>query len=273
MISPRPFNLYLFGTGAHPLGGLVADSAFRDNSEHVRLFTDLNYMAEWFGIDEFTKKYLPSSTKKLAQISRHIKENFTERAQDKGGMPESIDADAVTYFKTTIQEFETLLEDELSKLPIFCCEDDRIGNFSFQKLMKGASNGYAPKTKSRLTPECIREIDESGKCLIYELSTASGFHVLRSVELTIRQYLLSIPGFTLPPLNRQNWGEYLQLLKDNGAGRTVTDHLYNIKDNYRNPLMHPQDSIEMDEAVSLFAVSQSMNEMMIADMVKRKLIP
>jgi hypothetical protein len=46
----------------------------------------------------------------------------------------------------------------------------------------------------------------------------------------------------MPPLNRQNWGQYLTLLKDNGAGREVTDHLHNIKDNYRNPLMHPEDT-------------------------------
>jgi hypothetical protein len=76
----------------------------------------------------------------------------------------------------------------------------------------------------------------------------------------------------MPPLNRQNWGEFLKLLIDNGAGREVTDHLHNIRVNYRNPLMHPEDSLEMDEAVSLFAVAQSMNEMLIADMLKRGLI-
>ncbi len=96
--------------------------------------------------------------------------------------------------------------------------------------------------------------------------------MLRSVELTIQQYLTAVPGFVMPPLNRQNWGEYLKLLKENGAGKEVTDHLHNVKDNYRNPLMHPEDVLEMDEAVSLFALSQAMNEMLISDMLKRGLI-
>jgi hypothetical protein len=106
---------------------------------------------------------------------------------------------------------------------------------------------------------------------VYERSTAAGFHILRSVELTIRQYLTAIPGFVMPP-NRQNWGEYLDLLKKNQAAKEVYDHLYNIKDNYRNPLMHPEDTLEIDEAVSLFAVAQSMNEMLISDMLKKGLV-
>jgi hypothetical protein len=75
-----------------------------------------------------------------------------------------------------------------------------------------------------------------------------------------------------PAVNRQNWGQYPTLLKDNGAGREVTDHLHNIKDNYRNPLMHPEDTLELPAAVSLFAVAQSMNEMLINEMLKRNLI-
>jgi hypothetical protein len=133
-------------------------------------------------------------------------------------------------------------------------------------------NNCPNKVRIRLTQACKSEIDEAGKCLVYERSTAAGFHILRSVELTIRQYLMSISGFVMPPLNRQNWGEYLDLLKKNGAARVVTDHLHNIKDNYRNPLMHPEDSLELDEAVSLFAVAQSMSEMLVTDMLSRGLV-
>ena len=76
----------------------------------------------------------------------------------------------------------------------------------------------------------------------------------------------------MPPLNRNNWGEYIKLLKDNGADKKVTDHLQNIKDNYRNPLMHPEDTLELHEAASLFAVCQSMTESTVADMKKRGFI-
>ena len=64
----------------------------------------------------------------------------------------------------------------------------------------------------------------------------------------------------------------MALLKSNGAAKEVTDNLYNIKDNYRNPLMHPEDTLEMDEAVSLFGVAQSMIEMLVRDMEKRGLV-
>ena len=74
------------------------------------------------------------------------------------------------------------------------------------------------------------------------------------------------------PLNRQNWGEYIRLLKDNGAAKEVTDHLQNIKENYRNPLMHPEDILELHEAASLFAVCQSIRRLRAPDIPCKEIL-
>jgi hypothetical protein len=95
--------------------------------------------------------------------------------------------------------------------------------------------------------------------------------VLRAVELVVKQYLQAIPGFAKLPSNR-NWGEYLKLLRDNNAAKEVTDTLQNIKDNYRNPVMHPEDTLLLKDATSLFALCQGMIETLIADMKKRGFI-
>jgi hypothetical protein len=124
---------------------------------------------------------------------------------------------------------------------------------------------------------CFEEIDESGRCLAYERPTASGFHILRAVELTILAYLLAIPRFVMPPINRQNWGEYIeQLRKANGDGKTADketiDHMQSLKDHHRNPLMHPRDTLTIPEAVSLFAIGQSTIEIIVADGLRRGIL-
>jgi hypothetical protein len=270
VISPHTFNFYVFGCDVHPLGEVDENDKVRDNPRIIQIMRTVSLMAQYMKGNDFSKKYLPSAGDKLFAIRKLLNEKYLE-PEDGGAIPEIVGEYWAKRIREEVQQFETILEDELKKLPIFCCDDEAIGNFSVSKLLKGASNGYPEKTRKHLTQSCRDEIDEAGKCLVYERSTSSGFHILRSIELTIRQYLTAIPGFIMPPLNRQNWGEYLDLLKNNGAMKEVTDHLYNIKVNYRNPLMHPEDTLEMPEAVSLFGVAQSMNEMLIRDMEKRGL--
>jgi len=156
-----------------------------------------------FYMDEFCKKYLPSSVTYATRLYQFISSGFPTSSA-RGAQPDIVrDAD-VEVIREIVKTFETLLQDELSKLPIFCCDDDKIGNLSVDKLLKGGSNGYPQKTIAHLTPLCLSEIDEAGRCLVFERSTAAGFHMLRSVEIAIRQYLLAATGGTLPPLNRQN---------------------------------------------------------------------
>jgi hypothetical protein len=272
MIEPNIFDFYSFSASVAPLRVLRSGAKVREDADMIHMLTDATHVADWFALNDFCKTYLPSSGAKLAEIKSFLVTRFLKPPEDVA-VPESITEFDANILRDQVHEFETLLDDELKRLPVYVLDEDKVGNFSIRKLLHGAANGYPKRTRDRLTLESRNEIDEAGKCLVYERSTAAGFHILRSVELTIRQYLLAIPGFVMPPLNRQNWGEYLKLLKDNGATREVTDHLHNIKDNYRNPLMHPEDSMDTDEAISIFAVAQSMNEMLITDMLKRSLIP
>jgi hypothetical protein len=270
MIEPNIFNFYCFGADLKFLGQLEAGTKLRDNPRVIQELLNACNVASWFGTEELCKTYLTSSGTKLVHIKDLIQ--MMLQSSSGGAVAEAVSAYEAKLLADEVKEFETLLSDELNKLPFFFLEDEKIGNLSVAKLRKGASDGYPSEVRIRLTVACKSEIDESAKCLVFERSTASGFHILRSVELTIKQYLQSVPGFVMPPINRQNWGEYLKLLKENNASREVTDQLHNIIFNYRNPLMHPEDTLDLPEAVSLFAVAQSMNEMLITDMLERKLI-
>jgi hypothetical protein len=183
---------------------------------------------------------------------------------------EYLNAYFIGPIKDDINTFQFALSEELKDASAFFIEVE--GNLSTEKLIRGAHYGYPEHVNEVISQQAKDEIDESGRCVVFERPTAAGFHILRAVELIIKQYLAKIPGFIMPPLNRQNWGEYIRCLKDNGASKEVTDTLQGIKDNHRNPLMHPDDTLTQHEAVSLFSICQSMVEALIKDMDTRGFI-
>lgn len=173
MIEPNIFNFYLFGADMRPLRNLEPNARLRDNPDLIQLFVTVGHVADWFGLEDFCKTYLPSSGLKLAELKTFLAREFLHTSN--GIIPDTILEIDAKEIGRRVGEFETLLDDELSKLPFFCLEDERIGNLSIAKLRKGASNGYPDKVRDRLTDACRKEIDESGKCLVFERSTRLGF--------------------------------------------------------------------------------------------------
>ena len=257
VIRYRPHEIYLVASYLRPVMELPDES---DLTRFLAAIVPARCALTVFTGD-LIDKFLPNSKQRAEWLIKNIDDITFHRQQD--GFPNLLS------LQTLARQFETLLDEELSAAPVFCLE--RIGNFSTDSLLNGGSAGFDPEAIAVIPDRAISEIDEAGRCLAFERSTASGFHILRAVELTIRHYLGAIPGFTMPPLNRQNWGEFLKLLQGNGAPKEVTDALQNIKDNYRNPLMHPEDVLELRQAIALFSVCQGMIEILVENMKKRGL--
>jgi hypothetical protein len=72
------------------------------------------------------------------------------------------------------------------------------------------------------------------------------------------------------PVPQQNLGSYIAALIKAGVDQKITGLLSHLKDTYRNPLMHPEMSLTVDEADSLFQVAQSALTMMITDIQNRR---
>ena len=157
--------------------------------------------------------------------------------------------------------FSHTLSQELGRMPLFRVE--KRGNLSIDSLVAGASAGYPAAVLALLDSSVTREIDEAGKCLAFACATACGFHILRSVEIVAKAYVYTVTG-KLPKLSQRNWGEYIAQLSSAGASSDVTDVLKILKTK-RNPLMHPQDSLEVEDAISIFCICQSATEATIAD--------
>jgi len=74
----------------------------------------------------------------------------------------------------------------------------------------------------------------------------------------------------LPPIKNRNWGEYILQLGNAGAHTDVTDMLKILKTK-RNPLVHPQDNLDVDDGIGLLCICQSAIETLIADIRRRSL--
>jgi hypothetical protein len=113
------------------------------------------------------------------------------------------------------------------------------------------------------------DIDRPGRCLAFELPTSCGFHILRAVETCAKAYVHAATG-KLPPIKNRNWGEYIEQLKNAGAHVDVTDLLRILKAK-RNPLMHPYDNLDVDEAISLLCICQGGIDTIAEDLRRRSL--
>jgi hypothetical protein len=146
----------------------------------------------------------------------------------------------------------TFLKDESNHGYVVSVENQRL--LSAYSLIENIESCFPVDLWSVIEREAKREFEESGKCLAFERYTAAAFHALRGVECVIRQYIVKLTG-SLP--QKRDWGHYIQVLKDNNADLPLLAVLDNIRTLDRNPLMHPENWLDVDEAIAVFMISQT----------------
>lgn len=156
------------------------------------------------------------------------------------------------------KEFQTVLSEELQTLDTY--HVTQKGNYSTTGLIEQAENVLPEAARNRMNPNIVEEIRHSGRCLVFDNSTASGFHILRAVELVMHEYYLVVCKPKPKPSGRlDNWGAYLTELRKSTDQdvRKVEALLQLIKDDDRNLIMHPEQILSPDEAFSLFEIAKS----------------
>ena len=144
------------------------------------------------------------------------------------------------------------LKNEAQHSYILKVEDQR--SLSSHTLVEKVENCFSPEAWAIMELQAKREFEEAGKCLAFERYTGAGFHALRGVECMIRQYIKKLSG-GLP--TKRDWGSYIDVLTKNGADPKLIAVLDNIRSLDRNPLMHPELFLDIDDAVGIFNISQT----------------
>jgi hypothetical protein len=173
--------------------------------------------------------------------------------------------DKVQAIKTTLKEFETVFSAELPSLATYFV--DQKGIYSTKDLIERAENMFSETVRVAMNPQTVEDIRQAGRSIAFDLPTASGFHSLRAIESILRLYYSNI--LKKSPTKR-DWGTYIEDLKKGGADQDILSAIDQIRSLHRNPLIHPEDNLTVDQAVALLALAQGAILGMITDIEKRK---
>lgn len=163
--------------------------------------------------------------------------------------------------------FETVLSEELKTLSAYSAS--KKGIYSTSDLIEQAANTFPSSVLERLSKPVVQEVREAGRCLAFDVPTASGFHMLRATEGVLHEYYIAI----CKPEKKSrldNWGAYITALYKFTKEETNTDTeiqkqvkkvlalLQQIKDQDRNLIMHPEITLSANEAFVLFEITKGL---------------
>jgi len=130
------------------------------------------------------------------------------------------------------------------------------GGYNTVSLLENANQLFPPDLGLKV-PEALFDIAEAAKCLAFERPTACGFHLFRATESVLRRYYSEVTGGKAEPKVR-SIGVYLNALKQCEKGDSkILAALKPMADLHRNPLIHPDAVLSLDEALSIHGIARS----------------
>lgn len=154
-----------------------------------------------------------------------------------------------TILGSEIDSFSTVLKAECETLDTYMVSQK--GAYSTAVLIERAEIALPEDTRKKLDKIVITDIREAGRCLAFDLPTAVGFHILRAVESVMRTLYLQVKQQLSEHKKPQNWGGYIEKLREAQVDQKIIDVLGGIKNQYRNPLAHPDAVLDVNEATVL----------------------
>lgn len=174
-----------------------------------------------------------------------------EKGEHKAPGEESVQGWEISSLKNDIEKFEHVLSAETSLMATYYA--NKIGIFDTADLVGAADKIIPESVRALLPPTVVSEIQQAGRALAFELPTASAFHTCRAVELVLRSYA---PTYSVNDVTRA-MGLIINDLETKTCEVTeptftaTLRQLKMFKDFDRNPTMHPQNTLDSNQAMIL----------------------
>ncbi|MGO8719283.1 MAG: hypothetical protein ACLQMO_08695 [Acidobacteriaceae bacterium] len=267
MLRVNEFQLYELATVVHPLTQISDETKYSD--------VWLSLMNAKTALQTiFKQRSLEVCFNAASELYGTLREvapdDFSEAAAKLHTDPaaEEPSLGFVSYsIREAANKFETVLSAELSNSDTYWISPK--GTHKTSILMQSARLELPPSVLKEIPEEAAVELDEAGKCLLFDVPTAVGFHLFRATEAVIRKYYEKVIGMS-PAKKSRNWGAYIKGLKARGASTKVTGYLDHIREHYRNPVLHPEVTLTPEDAQVLFGVCVSAIVMMASEMTANK---
>lgn len=165
------------------------------------------------------------------------------------------------FLVRAIETFETVFSEEMREATTYFVP--RRGSFHTPALVDSADQCFPKEIAGAIPEKTKADWRAAGRCLAFNLLSAAGFHIARAVEATLESYYQAYSGKSGVTLD--NWGQYLQHLEtiqQTGVSPAPSDRtlaeLRQMKDDFRNPIIHPRVVLDECDAKILFNNGESL---------------
>jgi hypothetical protein len=183
----------------------------------------------------------------IRELKRKLEEADT--AKDAARLASNIDWIDMFSITSALTAFEAVLGAELSLLHLYIVTQK--AGFDTSVLIESGAHCFPADILFKV-PEALSDLQQATKCLAFEVFTAAGFHLHRVNEAVLHRYWDAVTNGASRP-NSRNMGDYLNAMGQRKVGdEKVKAAIRNLKDFHRNPLIHPEHSIDTaDQAIAL----------------------
>ena len=132
------------------------------------------------------------------------------------------------------RNFETVFESDSPSMAVFWAQQKGI--YRTEDLIDHAEMHLPDSVSNYLSSQAKLDLRAAGRCLAFNLPTATAFHMWRALEVTFGEYYVSLTGKSFENAKiARNWGAYIKALNEAGADAKITGNLDHIRAEYRNP--------------------------------------
>ncbi|MGE3622320.1 MAG: hypothetical protein AB7H77_00400 [Bdellovibrionales bacterium] len=203
-------------------------------------------------------------------FSRYYIDPNTRQLKSPSG-EDRIDAHEISLVQSLVEKFEQTFAAELSRAPTYLA--GKRGIYSTHDLAENARAIFSKEAQEVIPQAALVEFDAAGRALVFGFGTAAGMHLLRALEMTLKPYY-EIFGTAAGPKSERNFAMYLKKLaslaeaenEEFRPDKRVVQMLAQIKDHYRNPIIAPENSVSLDDALSLFGMAGAVMNLMAAQL-------
>jgi hypothetical protein len=167
------------------------------------------------------------------------------------------------------KDFAVIFSAEVQNLATYFVSKKAI--YDTNDLIQRADEMFSEEIRASLSDQVKQDLKEMGKCLAFDLATAAGFHITRAVEGVVLDYLKVLCPSEVATMkdSSRNLGAFIKLAREHGGDDKVCASLDQFRDLHRNPLIHPESVLTIDEALTLLGIAQSAIVAIVTDIHRR----
>ena len=224
---------------------------------------EVDYDAAWFPLYDLMFKIRKLyESKEMSPFLRISKQKYFELMSSLREAIEKINKHEATktfMLKYNIQSLKPILVAELNVLPSFLVTGKE--GYDVNLLIESGEVLFPIPLVSR-APETVRDAKEAGRALAFELATACGFHTFRVTESVTRRYWDAVAKTDRPKLlTIGNFAAELEKLKCGSP--KVWEALKQLSRLHRNPTIHPEVILSVEEAIAILGIARSVIGLML----------